>query len=509
MTAPGLLRTAIAVAVLGTAGGAAAATAQDTLLVELKRLAERVEKLERRNAELEARLTKPADRAALASRVAALEQQNSELAASLESDRVSDREPELVTRLKAVETLAEATRSRTAPFDALDGIAIESSVLAVAQRVNAGARDNDNAESQLTWRGDIAVSLPGGDVGRASGQFFAHVRLGQGESFTRLNPTFTGALNSTAFQLGNPDGERNAANSTALLAQAWYQLDVPLPLGGHAEASTRHLELTVGKIDPFVFFDQNAIADDEGERFLNNVFVHNPLLDSGGAVGADDYGFSPGARVAFRSDAATPDWWGASLGVFGAGDAASFGNRLQEPFVIGQLEFGTKLFGGLDGTYRVYAWRNGQYEGYDGSTGSTTGWGASVDQRVSEDLTLFGRYGHGTSGKLAFDRAVTLGGELAGNAWGRGADGLGFAYGWLRSSKDFRADSPTVDADGDGAPDFGYAARGAEQIAELYYRWHLNEQLALTPDLQHIRRAAADRDAKHVTALGVRARYAF
>jgi len=307
MTAPGLLRTAIAVAVLGTAGGAAAATAQDTLLVELKRLAERVEKLERRNAELEARLTKPADRAALASRVAALEQQNSELAASLESDRISDREPELVTRLKAVETLAEATRSRTAPFDALDGIAIESSVLAVAQRVNAGARDNDNAESQLTWRGDIAVSLPGGDVGRASGQFFAHVRLGQGESFTRLNPTFTGALNSTAFQLGNPDGERNAANSTALLAQAWYQLDVPLPLGGHAEASTRHLELTVGKIDPFVFFDQNAIADDEGERFLNNVFVHNPLLDSGGAVGADDYGFSPGARVAFRSDAATPD----------------------------------------------------------------------------------------------------------------------------------------------------------------------------------------------------------
>jgi len=509
MAAPGLLRTAVAIAVLGAAGGAAAANPQEALLVELKRLAERVERLERRNADLEARLSQPADGAALASRVAALEQQNSELATSLASERISDREPELVTRLKAVETLAESAHSRTAPFDALDGIAVEGSVLAVAQHVNAGARDNDNAERQLNWRGDIEVSLPGGDVGSASGQFFAHVRLGQGESFTRLRPTFTGALNSTAFQLGNPDGERNAANSTALLAQAWYQLDVPLPLGGHADASTRHLELTVGKIDPFVFFDQNAIADDESERFLNNVFVHNPLLDSGGAVGADDYGFSPGARLAFHSDAASPDWWRASLGIFGAGDAASFGNRLQKPFVIGQLEFGTKLFGGLDGTYRVYAWRNGQYEGYDGSSGSTTGWGASVDQRVSEDLTLFGRYGQGSSGQLAFDRAVTLGGELAGNAWGRGADGVGFAYGWLRASKDFRSDAPTLDADGDGTPDFGYAARGAEQIAELYYRWYVNDQLALTPDLQHIRRAAANRDAKHITALGVRALYAF
>lgn len=500
MATPALLRTALAIAVFGVAGGVSAASPQDALLVELRRLAERVDRLEKRNAELEQRLAQPAA-AGLANRVAALEQQNSELAASLDSDRISDREPELVTRLKAVETLADANRSRSGVLDALEGIAVEGSVLAVAQHVNGGARTNDNAESQLNWRGDIEVSLPGGDIGSASGQFFAHVRLGQGESFSKLRPTFTGALNSTAFQLGNPDGERNGANSTALLAQAWYQLDVPL--GGHATTSKHHLELTVGKIDPFGFFDQNAIADDEGERFLNNVFVHNPMIDSGGALGADDYGFSPGARVAFHSDAAKPDVWTASVGVFAAGDGASFGDAPHKPFVIGQVEFGTKLFGGLDGTYRAYGWRNGQYEGYDGSTDGTTGWGLSVDQRVSEDLTLFGRYGHGTSGKTAFDRTLTLGGELTGNAWGRGADGLGFAWGWLRASSGFRRDTaadPTLT---------GFAASGAEQVAELYYRWHVNDQLALTPDLQHVRRASADRDAKSITAVGVRARYAF
>lgn len=50
---------------------------------------------------------------------------------------------------------------------------------------------------------------------------------------------------------------------------------------------------------------------------------------------------------------------------------------------------------------------------------------------------------------------------------------------------------------------------GAEQVAELYYRGHLNDQLSLTPDLQYVRRAAANRDAKNMTAFGVRALYAF
>lgn len=491
-------RTAIALAVLGVTGSASAATAKDALMAELRRLAERVEKLEQRNAELEAKLVGPTADAELADRVGVLEEQNRALEAGLANKQLSEREPGLVTRLKAVETLAQSAKDRTDVLDAFEGIEVGASLVAVAQRVNAGARTNDNAERQLNWRGDLEVTLPGGDIGRGSGQFFAHVRLGQGESFTRLRPTFTGALNSTAFQLSDPDDGRNAANATALLAQAWYQLDLPI---GAREG--QRLEFTVGKIDPFVFFDQNAVADDESERFLNNVFVHNPMLDSGGAVGADDYGFSPGARIAFHSELNAAEWWRASVGVFGAGAAASFGNRLKAPFVIGQLEYGTKRFGGLDGTYRVYAWRNGQHEGYDASTGTTTGWGASIDQRVTDGLSLFARYGQSTSGTVAFDRAVTVGGELAGNAWGRSADGLGFAYGWLRSSRGFRRDTaadPTL---------AGFAADGAEQVAELYYRWHVNEHLALTPDLQHVRRAGADRDAKHITAVGLRALYAF
>lgn len=504
-SAPRLARTALAAALVAAAGASqAAAPAQDKVLAELKRLAERVEKLEKRNAELESRLAASAAPAAagaapapvLAQRVEALEQANRDLAAGLASDRLSEREPELAVRLKAVEERTNAIAAPSKLAAALDGISVEGAVAAVAQRIDGDGRESGNGESQLSWRGDIGITIPAGSIGRGEGEFYTQLRVGQGDSFTGLRPTFTGAYNSLAFEAGGGSEE-----TYAIVAQAWYQLTTPL---GDGAESPHSLQLTVGKMDPFVFFDQNAIADNEAEKFLNNVFVHNPLLDSGGAVGADSYGFTPGLRLAYRNESGNPDWWQASIAAFGAGDGARFGRSFNKPFVIGQLEYGRKSFG-FDSTYRLYAWRNGQYEGFDVATEGTdsaSGWGASVDQRVHEDVTLFARYGQSTSDHTTFDRALTVGAEIAGNAWGRGADGVGVAWGWLRSSDEFRDAAPTH-------PDYGFDASGAEQVGELYYRWYLNEQLSLTPDLQYVRRAAANRDAKTITAFGLRALYAF
>jgi high affinity Mn2+ porin len=502
MSRPNFAPKALALAVLLAAGGAHAAGTDDKLLAELKRLAERVDKLEKRNAELEARVAAapkaPAADPVLTERVAALEKSNQEMAAALESERISEKEPELITRLKAIESQSQSYQAQARKIETFEGITAEASMVAVAQNIsNHGTTDN-KSETQLNWRGDVSVTLPGGDIGNASGSFFAHVRVGQGESFSNARPTFTGAYNSTAFQLA----DTNSSNSTALLAEAWYQLDIPLPFGDLKDRSRAHLEMNIGKIDPFVFFDQNRIADNEAEKFLNNVFVHNPMLDSGGAMGMDEYGFTPGVRLAYHNDIEKPEWWRASIGVFGAGEGADFGNSFTQPMVIGQLEFNQMLFGGLPGTYRVYAWNNPQYEGYDGSIGKNLGWGLSLDQRVHEDLSLFTRYGQTMSGKVAFDRAVTVGAELTGNAWGRGADHVGLAYAWLRASDGFKKAAPSL-------PDFAFAADGAEQIAELYYRYRVNSNVSLSPDLQYLRRPAGDPDKEDVTAVGVRALYAF
>lgn len=66
----------------------------------------------------------------------------------------------------------------------------------------------------------------------------------------------------------------------------------------------------------------------------------------------------------------------------------------------------------------------------------------------------------------------------------------------MRASTAFEADAPGVDG-----VDFGYAPRGAERLAELYYAWQVNEHLEVTPDLQWIARPGADGTAEDITVV--------
>ncbi len=497
---------ALAAALLAASGAAQGADpGRDELMKEFKRLSARLEKMEQRNAELEKRLGAPAGDGALAKRIQALEEQNARLESSLAESTASEKEPEIAARLKAVEFQALNMQKQARMIDALEGISAGVSFTTVAQTASNGSTRDNSGESQLNYRADAFVALPGGEFGNASGKLFAQFRLGQGNGLSDLRPTYSSTPNTTAFQLSAPD----ASDSGALLAQAWYQMDVPMPLGGFSDQSKEHLEINFGKMDPFVFFDQNTAADDESSKFLNNVFVHNPLLDSGGDVGADSYGFSPGLRLAYHNETSKPEWWRASVGVFGSGSGAQFNKSFSAPFVIGQVETGRKLFGGLDGNYRFYLWRNGQGADYDGATANHAGWGVSFDQRVGDNTTLFGRYGHEIKGKVRFDRALTLGAEIGGDAWGRGADAVGIAFGALRTSDSFENDSAALDADGNGTPDFGYRASGWEQLAEAYYRFRLHKQFEITPDIQLIRNAGGNGSAPTMRILGLRAKVSF
>ena len=376
--------------------------------------------------------------------------------------------------------------------EALDGIGVAGSLIGMAQQARRRDLEDPGAgRSRANYRGDVAVTLPGGSFANSTGTIFVHARFGQGEGLV-LRPTYTGTANSTTFRGNDPD------DTQFTLAQAWYQLDMPI---GSAD-SARKASFTLGKIDPFVFFDQNSIADDETRHFVNNVFVHNPLLDSGGDAGVDRYGFSPGAIAAYEDASDKAMAWGASLGVFGAGNGANFSASSGKPFVIAQAWVSPRI-NALPGTYRAYAWSNARATDFDGSQARHSGVGISADQRVADSLTLFARYGHQSSGSVRFSRALTVGGELHGAAWGRGADGLGLAVGMLRTSGRFAAASAA------DTVAYGHGARGAERLGELYYRIHLNDQIEITPSLQYIARPAADPDAKAIAVLGLRARVGF
>lgn len=488
-------RLALALAALYVAAPAQAGEAE--LLKEMKRLSERLEKLEKQNAALEAQLqAKPAPvNEALAQRVQALEASNAKAEDALAKERLSENDPETITRLKDVEFRVLSMQKQARQIDKFDGITVGGNLTMVAQGANKPAVTPGTSNDQFNYRGDVAITLPGGSIGNADGKIYAQFRVGQGSGLSLAND-YSSTPNTTAFALTNAD------DSSAILAQAWYQLDVPLPFGGHKPRSRENLTFNIGKMDPFLFFDQNVVADDETVQYLNNVFIHNPMLDSGGQAGVDAYGFTPGFRMAYHNETTRPEWWRASLGVFGSGPGASFENYSNLPFVIGQLEFGRKL-DGQDGHYRLYAWTNGQAQPWqDASLQSQrqTGWGASVDQRVFGAATLWGRYGQQIDGDVKFDRALTLGVEFFGTPWERSGDGLGLAYGWLRTSQGYAAVAPDL---------YGYEANSNEQLAEIYYRWRVNEKVEITPDFQLVVNPGGNTSAPNTTVIGLRAKAMF
>lgn len=462
---------------LGLAFGGPACGADDAAVAaQLRQVLERLTQLERRNAELERQLK------------------------ALQPAPAPGSTPPGTwgaARLEQLEQRVDAL-SRSEPVEAApdEGPKVEASLVALGQQVNARGSADGRAQSRLNYRGDVTVELPAGSVGEAQASAFAHLRFGQG-SGVGLRPTYTSTVNSLGFETAaGPD------DSFAILAQAWVQLEWPLDAGGFNDQKGRRVELTLGKMDFFGFFDQNAVAGDEAAQFLNNAFVHNPLLDSGGDIGADAYGFAPGVRLAYADG--NGGWsWGASLGLFGAGAGANFSGAPGRPLVIAQLEAAPlQINGEPRGNYRLYAWSNGRTSGLDEGRQRHAGLGLSLDQRLGREWNLFGRWGRRSRGDGLFDGALTLGLEHGGRLWGRGHDAVGAAYGWLRTGAAWR--SATADTSL-----AGYAASGNEQIAELYYRLKLNEHLELSPDLQWIRRPGGDGLAPMVRVFGVRAALGF
>ncbi len=454
---------AAAIALICAAGGsAAAAPSADDLARMVRQLNQRIEKLEA---------------------------QQARMAQSLDTDTLSENEPELTSRLKAVEMQAASMQGAAHKVEAFDGIKAGLSLTTVAQKPR-GAADSG---SQLNYRADAFVELPLRPVGDIEQKVFAQLRLGQGAGLNGLG-AFS-APNATAFQL---DGGLRPDDSVALLAQAWYQASIPLPFGGFKPESKQTLEVNFGKMDPFAFFDQNAAAGDESRQFLNGAFVHNPLLDAGGDIGVDANGFTPGLRLSYHNASRKPESWRLSLGVFGAGKTGSnYEHSLAKPLLMLQAETEQRLFGGLAGTYRVYAWRNAQASHFDEAVSAAerhSGWGISADQRVGDGVTLFGRYGHQMQGHVAFNRALTLGAELNGAYWNRAGDSIGLAAGFLRTSRGYR--------------EFANVASN-ERVAELYYRYAITKQFELSPSLQYIGNPGGSGSADAIKMLGLRAQVSY
>ena len=335
---------------------------------------------------------------------------------------------------------------------------------------------NGKEETDTSYSGDVFLIAPAGRYGNV----YFRGDVGEGEGLSRSLPvTFTNA---------NADWEFNEARFEVV--EAWYWNEFPLP-----DIRDRRLELSIGKMDPTAIFDGNRIANSETNQFMGQAFVNNLAIDWGG----DENWYGPGAALGYRFTSI----YDKSLKVVGRvgvfeGDGNSE-DTLNKPFVITELDV-WKPYYGLDGNYRFYAWVNKsdhadlEDPGKDGL--SNYGIGLSIDQEISTDAALFARYGVQNKDVSRFDQSFSLGGQVIGNAWKRGNDRIGIAYGASHVSSKYKKANPGIEG-------------RYEHHFELYYKYWANENLSISPDIQYIVNPAGDAGQNDVLVYGVRMQLTF
>lgn len=371
---------------------------------------------------------------------------------------------------------ALATEAST---DSTDALEFSGSWLVVGQKAKGVPLAPGEKSREYNTRLDLELEKP---IKAINGRAYAHIRAGAGSGLQLGIPTFTGSVNTTAFA----KEDEHLHDAKAIIAQAWVEIGL---------SKTHALSVIVGKIDPTVFFDHNEIAHDESEKFINNILVHNPLLDTGGDYGIDENGFSPGVLFNYQTSREDQPNWMFNLGFFGAGNGPKLDTSPSNPFTMAQIRYFGDLCKDLPGSIATYYWSNPKAENaLTGEEESHTGWGVSLDQNLTKDLSVFARTSMGLEGTRLFDRALTYGSELKGSAWNRPQDHIALGLAHLRPD-------PVLVANASG--------KNREVTAELMYAYSVSEKLVVSADLQWIKNSAGDPQAPTAKLIGFRSKLSF
>ena len=214
------------------------------------------------------------------------------------------------------------------------------------------------------------------------------------------------------------------------------------------ELFRQSLVITAGRLDLANYFDRNAVANDETSQFLSDALVNNPVLGlASNGVGvsvAYDSKRTFTARAAFQQNNPQGPNLNSSIISF-----AEIGYFLRPPGLQG-------------GNYRLWVRTDNTVGGHKNATG------LSFDQKITDNFSLFGRFGYGyvsnavqDGNMLFYSGGFQLQKRLVffpGDTWG-----IGFAQTNLTSG----------------------LAR--ESLAEWYYDFLLTERLRLSPRIQFVR----------------------
>ena len=273
----------------------------------------------------------------------------------------------------------------------------------------------------------------------------------------------------TAEKVGSFSGLNGVAGSTGdtvRFREAWVE---------HSALNDR-LVLTAGKIDMSNYFDSNAVANDENGQFLAGAFVHSAVLPFPAN--------GPGVRLEAKLAEPLTLGLGYGSGDAGSDDSADSADIFDHGFGIAELAYQCKA-GELEGNYRIYA----SLDGSNPETKKGFGFGVSLDQQITDKLTLFARYGRSDEDVYEVNQAWSAGGQYTGLFQGRDEDVLGLAYGQIKA--------------------VGAVADSQERLAEVYYKYKVSEQIEVAPVVQYLVNPSGNSGAENVLALALRTQVSF
>lgn len=246
-----------------------------------------------------------------------------------------------------------------------------------------------------------------------------------------------------------PDGEISAlnlinsqaarlSNNTLNLREAWIRTGL----------FQEKLHVSVGRLDLTNYFDRNTAANDENSMFISDPLVNNPTLGL----------TNNGLGAAFVWDPRGS--YNIKVGIQQSTPAAT--SLSESVFSLAEFEYIARPFGLGEGHYRIWG-RS------DNSTGdSKTSYGVSLDQKLLPAVTLFGRYGNGYVDGFGGNTRFYSGGLSFGSPFAFNPDdawGIGYAQTEIKSG-------PI-----DGA---------TERMAEIYYNLYLTQALRLSGMVQYV-----------------------
>lgn len=206
----------------------------------------------------------------------------------------------------------------------------------------------------------------------------------------------------------------------------------------------QRLKLVGGKIDLTNYFDSNTVANDETTQFLSSAFVNNPTMEvpenAPGIVAFFDTRRSLSFGLGLQSD---------------TNDGFDITNHV---YAIGEIGYRSHFFFGQEGNYRLWGRING-------GRNDNLGFGVSFDQNLSTRFAAFGRYGANDeeSGEADIASAWSVGLRFRSPFFSRVNDEIAVAFGSL---------------DILGGDD--------ESITETYYKFQINDHIAITPGFQAV-----------------------